>query len=149
MEVQFPLILMPRTSLCEEINVAMLKLNQIGTPIHRLTAIDTLDTIGDQRLMKKVHQAYDRSEQDVTRTVGLEKQLQLCIGYKVMLKRNKNVEAGLVNGSVGKVTGFNITSHENTTTVNSIAVKFHKTVIIINTERDSASLEVLKSVYYT
>ena len=106
MEVQFPLILMPRTSPCEEINVA--KLNQIGTPIHRLTAIDTLDTIVDQRLMKKVHQAYDRSEEDVTRTAGLEKQLQLCIGYKVMLKRNKNVEPGLVNGSVGKVTGFNM-----------------------------------------
>ena len=65
-----------------------------------------------------------------------------------MLKRNKNVEPGLVNGSVGKVTGFNITSHENTTTVNSITVKFDKTDTIINTERDSASFEVLKSVYY-
>ena len=68
---QSPLILMPKTSLCEEVNVAML--NKIGTTIHRITAVDTLDTIVDRRLMKKVQQAYDKREEDVTRTAGLKK----------------------------------------------------------------------------
>ena len=146
-EGQSSLILMPRTSLCDEINVAML--NQIGTAIHKLRAIDTLDTIVDRRLMKKVQQAYDKSEEDVTRTAGLEKHLQLCVGCKVMLKRNKNVEAGLVKGSVGTVTDFDITTQGNSTVVNSIAVKFDKIDATINIERDSASFEVLKCVYYT
>jgi len=58
-EGQSPLILMPRTILRDEINGAML--NQIGTHIHSLTAVDTLDTIVDRQLMKKVQQAYDKS----------------------------------------------------------------------------------------
>ena len=64
-----------------------------------------------------------------------------------MLKRN--VEAGLVSGSVGKVTGLNTTTPGNTTVVNTVAVKFDNIDAIINIERDSASFEVLKSVYYT
>jgi len=40
---------------------------------------------------------------DTTRTAGLASQLELCVGAKVMLRRDKNVEAGLVNGSVGIV----------------------------------------------
>ena len=68
---QSSLILMPKTSLCDEVNVAML--NEIGNTIHRITAVDTLDTIVDGRLMKKVQQAYDKSEEDVTRTAGLKK----------------------------------------------------------------------------
>ena len=141
------LILMPKTNLCDEVNIAMLR--EIGTTIHRITAVDTLDTIIDRRLMKKVQQAYDKSEEDVTCTAGLEKYLQLSVGCKVMLKRNKNVEAGLVNGSVGTVTSFSTTTQGNITSIDSIAVKFDKIDNIVNIERDSASFEVLKSIYYT
>jgi len=144
---QSPLILMPKTTLCDEVNVVML--NEINTTIHRITAVDTLDTIVDRRLMKKVQQAYDKSEEDVTRTVGLEKHLQLCVGCKVMLKRNKNVEAGLVNGLVGTVTSFNTTTQGNITLIDRIAVKFDKIDNIVNIKKDSASFEVLKSIYYT
>ena len=38
-------------------------------------------------------------QEDVTRAGGLEKTPNLCLGAKVMLKKNKDVEAGLVNGS--------------------------------------------------
>jgi len=66
-----------------------------------------------------------------------------------MLKQNKNVEAGLVNGSVGTATSFNTTTQGNITSIDSISVKFDKINNIVNTERDSASFEVLKSIYYT
>ena len=144
-EGKAPLILMPRTSLCNDINTAML--TRIGTDIHTFTAIDTLDTTVDKRVLHKVQQAYEKSDEDVTRTAGLEKHLQLCTGCKVMLKRNKNVDAGLVNGSVGTVVGFNSTQQDNR--VHSVAVKFENIESVINIERDSASFEVLKSVYYT
>jgi len=146
-EDQFPLILMPKTSLCDEVNTAML--NRIGNEIQKLTAVDNLDTITDKKIMKKVQQAYDKCGEDVTRTAGLEKDLQLCIGCKVMLKRNKNVDAGLVNGSIGTVVAFNKSSVNNTNTINSITVKFEKIETTVDIERDSASFEVLKSIYYT
>jgi len=38
-----PLILLPRNSLCNEVNDAMLQ--KTGNPIYTLTAIDTMDTI--------------------------------------------------------------------------------------------------------
>jgi len=87
-------------------------------------AIDTLDTVVASQMMKKVQHAYEKSGDDVTRTAGLEKQLQLCVGCKVMLKRNKSVEAGLVNGSVGTVVALNMSTEHNT--VHSVAVKFQK-----------------------
>ena len=63
-EGQSPLILMPRTSLCDEINTAML--TEIGTLVHILMAIDTLDTVVASPMMKKVQHAYEESGDDVT-----------------------------------------------------------------------------------
>jgi len=97
-------------------------------------------------MMKKVQTAYEKSDEDVTRTAGLEKQLKLCVGCKVMLKRNKNVDIGLVNGSIGIVTEFSSNSQGDIQTVN---IKFDKIDKMIQIERDSASFEILKSVYYT
>jgi len=91
-----PMILMPRTVLCNEINDAMLQ--EIGTEVQELVAIDTLDSIVDKRIQKKVEKAYEKTNDDVTRTAGLEKRLRLCVGCKMMLKRNRNVDLGLVNG---------------------------------------------------
>ena len=62
--------------------------------------------------MAKVEKAYRKIDDDTTRTAGLEKNLQLSVGARVMLKRNKDVEAGLVNGSIGSITGFGI-RHDN------------------------------------
>jgi len=49
-EGKSPLILMPRTSLCDEVNRTMLM--RIGAPIHLLPATDTLDTIVDKNYEK-------------------------------------------------------------------------------------------------
>ena len=46
-EGKSPLILMPRTSLCDEVNRAML--TWIEAPIYLLPATDTLDTIVDKK----------------------------------------------------------------------------------------------------
>jgi len=99
---QFPVILLPRTAMCDEVNNAMLQ--RIGNEIHSLTASDKLETIvNKKKLFPKIDKALKTMENDTTRTAGLEKCVQLCIGAKVMLKKNKDVETGLVNGSVGTV----------------------------------------------
>ena len=60
---QSPLIIMPRTSLCDDVNVAML--NQIGTKIHNLPAIDSLDTVVDKRMLPRVEAALKKVEDDI------------------------------------------------------------------------------------
>ena len=66
-----------------------------------------------------------------------------------MLKRNKDIEKGLVNGSIGTVTSFIVRNTGNREDVQSISVKFDNLDKIVNIERESSSFEVLRTVYYT
>ena len=64
-----------------------------------------------------------------------------------MLKRNKDVEAGLVNGSVGNVVGFQ--TKENSEDICSVIVKFPNIENPVSIYREAYSFEVLKSIYFT
>ena len=59
-----------------------------------------------QTINAKGRSSWQKINDDVTRTAGLEKRLILCIDARIMLKRNKDVDAGLVNSSTGTVVGF-------------------------------------------
>jgi len=139
-----PVILMPRSASCSEINNAMLQ--QLGAEIKQLQALDTLDTIVSKRQMPKVTSAYAKVGDDVTRTAGLEKTLNLCTGAKVMLKRNKNVEIGLVNGAAGTVVSFEQDKNSN---IQQVVVKFQCMEKPIPVLRESSTFEVLKGIFYT
>jgi len=143
-EEMSPIILVPRTSQCAEINSAMLSKMATEKTYH-LPAIDTLDTIVDSKMLPKVEKEYTKVQDDVTCTGGLEKALQLCIGCKVMLKRNMNVDAGLVNGSVGIVHGF----VERCDNVHAIQVKFERIDSPVAIQRESCSFQILKGIFYT
>jgi len=140
-----PIILMPRTEQCAVVNEAMLK--QLESDVLDIPAIDTLDTVIDEHLLPKVEKAYQKLEQDTTRTAGLVKCLRLCVGAKVMLKRNISVEAGLVNGAVGTVTGFDKKKRDGRIEV--IVIDFHNIGQTARIERQSSTFEVLKCIYYT
>ena len=58
---------------------------------------------------------------DARNTAGLEKQLKLTIGVKVMLRKNVNVKEGLVNGSIGYVTSIH---KDKSGIANMITVRF-------------------------
>jgi len=53
---QCPIILLPRTAQCSEINSALLQL--LHTDVVDLAAIDSLDTLVEKNLLPKVHRAY-------------------------------------------------------------------------------------------
>ena len=138
-----PTILVPRTAQCDEINLAML--SKLGSPVQEVHALDTLDTVVDNDSMAKVKKAYEKVQEDVTRTAGLETTLNLCLGAKVMLKKNKDVEAGLVNGSTGTVVGFKTKEQA----LQAVEVYFHRLQETVTIQRESCSFEVLKAIYYT
>jgi hypothetical protein len=54
-----------------------------------------------------------------------------------MLKRNKDVDAGLVNGSVGSVVGFGMKNVESGQEIYSVQVKFENVECPVSIERES------------
>lgn len=148
---QSPVILLPTIALCNEYNNAMLSMT--GQQVYRLKAVDTRDTSVDEHLLKKVDAAYKKMADDVTRTAGLECMLEVSVGAQIMLKRNKDVEAGLVNGSVGTVMEIKTLHAARDATaadsVTTIEVKFDKIERTVSLSREAASFEVLHGIYYT
>ena len=142
-----PVILMPRTEQCRQVNEAIL--HQLESHVVELPAIDTLDTVVDKKLLGKIEAAYEKVDKDVTRTAGLDKCLRLCIGAKILLKRNISVESGLVNGSVGVVKGFNTKQVDDRLETTAVNVQFCNTEQSVRIERQSCTFEVLKSIFYT
>ena len=62
-----------------------------------------------------------------------------------MLRRNLNVECGLVNGTIGSVVGFGTSSKQFT----HISVQFDNLPDPVRINRESCTFEVLKSIFYT
>jgi len=124
-------------------------LQRIGNDVYDVLALDTLDTVVNKKLMPKIERAYRKTEEDTTRTAGLEKVVRLCVGARVMLKKNKDVDAGLVNGSVGTVGGFGITAKNSTVEILSINIQFTNMDSPVTIYRESCSFEVLKGIFYT
>ncbi|KAK9164184.1 hypothetical protein Syun_005086 [Stephania yunnanensis] len=80
--------LYPRNEDVRRVNAE--KLGGLGGEIVEYRAVDT----GKEPWMRQLRQGIAPNE------------LQICLGARVMLIKNKNVEVGLVNGAVGTVTGF-------------------------------------------
>ena len=51
----------------------------------------------------KAQKHLEKLNSDINQTAGLEGKLTLCIGVRVMLRRNIDVSTGLVNGAIGTV----------------------------------------------
>jgi len=139
-------VLLPTTVLCDKINSATL--DRIGTTVHNLDAIDILETIVKKSLMPKIEKAYQKVETDTTRTAGLEKSLRLCVGV-VMLKQNKDVDTGLVNGLVEIVQDFLSSKQNSTVQIHSVKIKFQNLNFAVQIQRESCSFQVHNEIFYT
>ena len=60
-------------------------------------------------MTKKVIEHLDKLNTDCNMTASLEAKLSLAVGACVMLRRNIDTKAGLVNGAIGMV--LSITAH--------------------------------------
>ncbi|KAI5699214.1 hypothetical protein M8J76_012092 [Diaphorina citri] len=90
------LVILPTRDHCRILNNACLKL------LHQeellVQAEDSFDC--QQRVKKKAEKKLQSVESDSSRTAGLEKVLRLKLNCKIMLQKNLDIGAGLVNGSL-------------------------------------------------
>jgi len=98
-----------------------------------------------KNLLPKVNKAYKKVDEDITRTASLDKCLRVCIGARVMLKCNINVEARLVNGAIGLVTGFENRKSDSGIHICSISVKFENVADSVKIERQSSTFKVCQT----
>ena len=99
----YPVCLFPTCAACNKYNEDML--SSLGNKIHKIVCIDEIDeTKGKYKWTKRVSDALKKLNQDCNMTGGLEAEVSIAIGVRVMLRRNIDTKKGLVNGAIGSVT---------------------------------------------
>ena len=97
-----PVYLFPKRKDCNKLNSEMLHKND--SKVHSISCIDEIDeAAGNKKMTKKVVEHLDKLNTDCNMTAGLEAKLSLAVGARVMLRRNIDTKAGLVNGAIGTV----------------------------------------------
>ena len=84
-------------------------------------AVDAIDC--PAYLHQKVSKKLAAYSEDSSLTAGLEKDLIIKIGCKIMLRRNIDVTLGLVNGAIGTISSIKY-SIDQVDVVESIVIKF-------------------------
>ena len=103
------------------------------------TALDEIDeTSSTQKWTKDAAAQLKKLNKDCNLTAGLEAELAIVVGARVMLRRNIDTKRGLVNGSIGTVTA--ITSQQ-------VVVKFDRIEEPCSIERVRSKFMVKKRFY--
>ena len=97
-----PICLFPTRKACREFNDKMLA--TLDTEQHKIVCIDEIDeTLSSHKWTKKAQKQLVKLNNDSNCTAGLEAELMLAVGARVMLRRNIDTKLGLVNGAIGTV----------------------------------------------
>ena len=100
-------LLLPTRKACCDTNNEILA--QLTSEVHELLCIDEVDeSSGTLKWNKKVAEQLEKLNRDCNMTAGLEAKLSLAVGARVMLCRNIDTEAGLVNGAIGTVLSISV-----------------------------------------
>ena len=98
-----PVCLFPTRKACHEFNMQML--SHLDSKKHKILCVDEIDeTSSSLKWSKKAQKELDKVNKDSNLTAGLEAELTIAVGARVMLRRNIDTKQGLVNGAIGTVT---------------------------------------------
>ena len=79
-------------------------LDKLDTKVHKIPCVDEIDeTMGSRRWSKRSAEQLQKLNKDCNLTAGLEAELVIAVGARVMLRRNIDTKHGLVNGAIGTV----------------------------------------------
>ena len=79
-------------------------LTHLTSKVHELLCTDEVDqTLTSHKWTKKAAEHLEKLNRDCNMTARLEAKLTLAVGARVMLHRNIDTKAGLVNGALGTV----------------------------------------------
>ena len=99
--------LFPTRKSCDQFNAEML--SKVGSQIVHMPCIEEFDeTAGKVKWTKMASSALEKLNKDCNMTAGLEPELKLAVGVRVMLRRNLDTRQGLVNGALGTVSAIGI-----------------------------------------
>jgi hypothetical protein len=100
-EGQSPVCLFPTRKACIEFNTLMLK--KLSVQIHELRCIDEVYETSSKKKWSDKFDDELKKLTDSNQSAGLESVLTVAVGARVMLRRNIDTKAGLVNGALGTV----------------------------------------------
>lgn len=120
-----PLCLFPTCKACRIFNMEMIE--DLNTQVTKFLCIDEVDeTTGRHKWTKTAEEQLKKLNKDCNLTAGLESELTIAVGARIMLRRNLETSKGLVNGSLGIVESYSS---------QKIMVKFDNIPEIVGIER--------------
>ena len=141
-EGEFPVCLLPTRSMVQEFNNAIL-LSRSSNEIVDIPAIDDLQC-HFKKMKVKAQEKFAKMDKDDRETAGLESNLRLSIGTRVMLRRNKSTARKLVNGSTGTVTNFKYNQYGQ---MNQIVIQFDGITEPIELQRDTSKIRIFEHAH--
>jgi hypothetical protein len=142
------LCLMPTNSLIEEFNARMIEF--LDLTIVEILAIDSNRPIRNLAAAQKA--AKEKSIKPETRkfkhheAAGLETNLKISCGARIMLRRNIDIGSGLVNGALGTIIKINY-SEKEVNLIENLEIKFDNMNENTKIERITADFECGKNTY--
>ena len=132
-----PVCLFSKRKACDSFNTAMLQ--KLASEVHAIVCTDEIDeTVSSRKMTKRAIEHLDKLNSDCNQTAGLEAKLSLAVGARVMLRRNIDTKAGLVNGALGTIIA--ITAHHVTVQFDHISTPY-------NVEKVKSRFMVMKNIY--
>ena len=114
-------------------------LSRLTSELHELPCTDEVDeTCNPRKWNKKTAEKLSKLNDDCNMTAGLEAKLLLAIGARVMLRRNIDTNAGLVNGAIGTMVSVQ---------PNHVTVQFDHKNKLYNVEKVKSRFTIMKNFY--
>ena len=97
-----PVCLFATRKACDQFNTDML--SKVGSEVVRIPCIDEYDeTASAVKWTKSASSELEKLNKDCNMIAGLEAELKLAVGVRIMLRHNLDTAQGLVNGALGTV----------------------------------------------
>ena len=100
-----PVCLMSTLEACRRLN-EMKQVNLHSPVVNILSIYEITYSTNSKKIEDAAMKKLNVLSNDISRTAGLETNLKLNIDARIMLRRNINIDLGLVNGSMNKITNF-------------------------------------------